>query len=82
MLSWVIKRKDSQYEIPALLNKKLAMVAEGLMKYKEYRGSSSKSEFMEHCLEEDSELKWKNACESLLSNPQSQATKPDYSLWS
>ena len=78
--------KRLQDEIPALLNKKLAMVqqqvAEGLKKCEEYHGSSSKSEFMEHCLEEDSELKWKNACEGLLSDPQCQAPKPHYSLWS
>ena len=56
-----------------MLNKKMAKLEEEtadvkskMGKCEEYRGSSAKSEFMKACLKEDSELKWKNACEGLL----------------
>ena len=63
-------------EIPNVLDKKMTEVWKKMIEMmtqleksleicKEYRGSSPKSEFMEQCLNEASEMKWKKACEGL-----------------
>ena len=60
--------KRLEDEIPTLLDQKIAELKRGLEKCAEYRGSSAKSTFMNDCLTEASEMKWKDASEGLFTD--------------
>ncbi|PON60278.1 Zinc finger, RING/FYVE/PHD-type [Trema orientale] len=82
-----LEAKRLEDEIPTMLNRKMAKlqqemedVKSKLKKCEEYNeGSCAKSDFMNKCLNEASELRWNNAYEGLFTDPQ--GASPDYDLW-